>query len=210
MRNSKLEYLGHLRNALKNHPDASEIYHEISCHIEDGIRDRMLTGKSEKLAIEEMLEIMGNPNELGNSFYLPRTSQKIKYLILLNWLFFVGGLVVTMISHHSELAFTQHIWNLLVLLSRPILFLYSIYWVYLGYSIGKLYGPNGKTLINKTLVKASIPNFVLMTVVLCQFIPADIFSPILNPLFILICVVATLLFYPISKVAFKFGIIHGL
>ncbi|MBS4172813.1 hypothetical protein [Bacillus sp. FJAT-49736] len=210
MEDVKLEYLRNLRTALHDHPDANDICNEIAAHIEDGIREKMLVGISEKFATKEMLQQLGDPFIFAKSFVVPKQPVRIRNFILLNWLFFIGGVVVTIVSHESNLILFRNIWDFMVNWSFPILLLYSLYWLYLGYSIGKHYGPNGKKVVNTSLMKASIPNILLMTGVISKVIPADVFSPMLNPLFISLCVLVTILFYPLSKFAFKIGIVHGL
>jgi len=210
MKNLKQDYLHDLKLALQNHPDKENILYEITTHIEDAIKDKMLIGISEKVATVEVLHSMGNPIELGKSFMQPSRSINIKHLILLNWAFFGCGMFITLGNQLSDWTIVNHTWTYLTHKSHFILFLYSMYWIYLGYSVGKHYGPNGKKLVNKTMMWAYIPNMVLMFITLFNVIPGDIFSPLLNPVFMMVCVIATFLFYPLSKFAFKIGIIYGL
>lgn len=210
MENLKQDYLQELKLALQNHPEMEDILNEISTHIEDGIKDKMLIGVPEKAATEQVLHHMGNPLELGKSFMRPPSSRKMIHLILLNWAFFVCGLFITISYHFSDFRIVNHTWTYLSHKSHSILLLYSMYWIYLGYTIGKQYGPSGKKMVNKTMIWASIPNMVLMFITLFNVIPSDIFSPLLNPVFIVFCVIATVLFYPLSKLAFKIGITFGL
>ena len=210
MEKLKQDYLHDLKLALQNHPEIEDIYNEISTHIEDSIKDKMLTGISEREATEEVLHNMGNPLELGKSFMQPPRSRKMIHLILLNWAFFVCGLFITLCNHLSDWTIVNDTWTYLSEKSHFILLLYSMYWIYLGYTIGKHFGPNGKKMVNKTMMWAYIPNLLLMIITLFHVIPNDIFSPFLNPVFIAVCVVVTVLFYPLSKFAFKIGISFGL
>ncbi|MGV3466771.1 MAG: hypothetical protein ACO1OT_15965 [Heyndrickxia sp.] len=210
MEDLKQDYLRNLKLSLQNHPEMVDILNEISVHIEDSIRDKMLIGISERAATEEVLQNMGNPIELGKSFLPPPRSINIIHLVLLNWAFFVCGLFITLGNQFSDWTIVNHIWTYLTHHSHFILLLYSIYWIYLGYTVGKHYGPNGKKLVEKTMMWAYIPNMILMFITLFNIIPSDIFSPLLNPVFMVICVITTVLFYPISKLAFKIGITYGL
>ncbi|PKR83364.1 HAAS signaling domain-containing protein [Heyndrickxia camelliae] len=210
MKNLKQDYLHKLRLALHNHPEIEDILNEISTHMEDGIKDKMLVGKSEKAATEEVLFELGNPLVLGKNFMQPARSRTMIYLILLNWAFFVCGICLTLSHQLSDWAIVKDTWNYLSHKSNFILLLYSMYWVYVGYTIGKQYGPNGKKMVNKTMMWASIPNMLLMIITLFNVIPGEMFSPFLNPVFIAVCVLVTVLFFPLSKLAFKIGITYGL
>ncbi|MGE8203471.1 permease prefix domain 1-containing protein [Heyndrickxia sp. NPDC080065] len=208
----KVEYIDNVKVALDNHPDAVGICNEISSHIEEGVKERMLLGVSEKQALEEVLDSMGDPIELGKGFCTTSNSKQNTpiHFILINWCFFIGGFFIAISNQASLFPILSNVWTFLVHMSEYILLLYLLYWFYIGYFIGKQYGPKGKRLVRKTLIVALIPNVALMVAVLFEFYPEGFFSPLLNPMFLFFCVLSTLCFYPISKVAYKFGIVNGL
>lgn len=207
----KEEYLEKVKKALGDQPNASEICDEISSHIAEAANEKMLAGVNELEAHTAVLDELGEPSELANCFCLPSDKkQKTIYFILLNWCFFLGGILLTVGHHVLHHWGIHYLWMVLENLSLLLLLSYSVYWVYVGFYIGKQFGPNGKRVVNRTIFHALIPNFVLMMLVLFDLIPRSLFSTLLSPTFLIICVIATILFYPIGKIAYKFGILQGL
>ncbi|MCI1589411.1 MULTISPECIES: permease prefix domain 1-containing protein [Heyndrickxia] len=211
MLDQKAVYLKKLKQSLGNHPEKDLICREISSHIAEGIRERMLYGISEKEALDTILSDLGDPTELGQNYHLPVEGQnKTTMAILLNWCFFIGGILLTIMNQMFHFPGLHQAWIVLERISQYILLLYSVYWFFLGFTIGKVYGPKGKKCISQIVMRALIPNLLLMILVLSNMIPKEFYSPLLDPIFIILCMIATILFYPISRVAFNYGIVHGL
>lgn len=207
----KMEYLEKVKKALGSYQNSLEAYNEIFSHIEEAAKEKMLTGICEHDAYKAVFHELGDPIELVRSFYpTSEKSQKPIYFILLNWCFFFIGSFLTVGHRVFDFWLIHNTWMVLENLSLLLLLSYSFYWFYLGFVFGKQFGPKGKRIVNRMILWSLLPNFILMTLVLLNILPKDYFATLLSPMFLLLCVITTMLYYPISQLAYKFGIVNGL
>lgn len=210
MSEQKGRFLIQLEKELNNHPSAKDILKEYETHYDLKLRDLLLLGYSREKAEEIALEQLGTPKTIASQFH-NKTMDKIllsNVAISCNYLLFFIGILLT-ISHIYEFQYINLLWHSLVHNKWVVLFFYFLLWIVVGYAIGRLYGFNGRNTLNTILKIALVPNLLLMLLVLYIGTIQAIFQPILTPLFLITCVVGTLLFYPISKLSFKYGITKG-
>ncbi|HET7578826.1 MAG TPA: permease prefix domain 1-containing protein [Bacillales bacterium] len=208
----KQRYLEELKKALGAEGQAEAVVKEINSHIEERMHDRMVFGIKEEEALDEALQSLGSPRKLAKALMEGEASNRHtmrNVFIACNYLFFLGGTMLMIFSQILTLPIVHTVWESLTGVSGLILACYTGYWFYLGYEVGKQFGPNGKSLMNRTVLMSLIPNVLLMFLTLFRFIPQHLFNSMLTPEFVTVCVVATVFFYPISKAAYKIGVVHG-
>lgn len=206
---SKQEYLNTLKKELGT-SNSKEILQEIDLHLTEVLNDiYAYEGLREKEAMAQLIERVGPPKELGAIYQreLSVTPVKTQWTFLLvNLLFFVGGIGITTLYHHLSFPAINNTWNFLTSISSILMALYMIFWGLLGYEIGKEFGLGGTTLLVKTFYFSLIPNIILMGLIIFKLIPHNWFDPLLTQSFILSCILGTLLLYPVSYAGFRWGI----
>ena len=210
MSEQKGRFLIQLEKELKNHPNAKDILKEYEAHYDLKLRDLILLGYGREKAEEIVLEQLGTPETIASQFHYKKIDKKLlsNVAISCNYLLFFIGILLT-ISYIYEFQDLNLLWHSLVHNKWIVLSFYFILWIVLGYAIGRLYGFNGRNTLNNVLKIALVPNVLLMLLVLYFGTFQAIFQQILTPIFLISCVVVTLLFYPISKLSFKYGITKG-
>lgn len=201
---TKIEYIHQLKLLLEDHPDRDEIIHEIACHTDELLQECDLP---EYEAISLVQRQIGTPEKLASQFRYVSSKEAWnvkKMFIIINALFFaVGGLL----AFGAKISVHLHtIWELLAQSCWIVLFVYSGYWVFIGFEIGKEYGAKGKGLLERTIRAAIIPNIILMLITLIGILPSELFQSFLSSSFLIGCLAATFFFFPISKVGYYMGV----
>lgn len=210
---SKKAYLEMLESRLKNAPNSTEILVEMDIHLSDVLADiTSEQGISENEAMAQLVERVGNPDELADMYLAelevtPAKTQSI--FIFVNLLFFAVGICLTVFYHLVPLSVSNQVWYFLTSIPSLIMILYMVFWGLLGYEIGKEFGFSGKKLLFKTFYFTLVPNLVLMGLVVFRVIPLGWFDPLLTQPFIIACILCTVILYPISYAGFRWGIIRS-
>ncbi|SFA80464.1 MULTISPECIES: hypothetical protein [unclassified Bacillus (in: firmicutes)] len=205
---SKEEFLLLLEQGIKKHPDKEKILEEYDLHISELILELSQQEGNQGSVMDHVVKRLGTPDEIA-ALWLEEVSaspEKTKWLfILTNVFFFIGGSALTLAYHLLELKWIDGMWGKLTAIPFTIMMVYMFFWALLGYEIGKSFGHGGKKLLRKTFIWALAPNILLMNLVLFQIIPRDWFQPLLSTNFILLCIGATVLLYPISWFGYRWG-----
>jgi hypothetical protein len=207
---SKEEFLRILQKELKFSPQTEELLQEFEAILTDMISEICLEeAVSEETAMEKVIERLGNPMEVAaaykQEFNITPGKTQLTF-IMVNVLFFMGGITLTLLYHLNLFNGIGRLWDFLTSIPFVIFIIYMFFWAFLGYEIGKEFGMSGKKLLHKTFYISLIPNLTLMALVLFRIIPTDWFQPLLTPAFIVACVVGTLLLLPICYISFRWGI----
>ncbi|PWA12055.1 hypothetical protein DCC39_08220 [Pueribacillus theae] len=205
---TKEKYIKQFEQEMEAHPEKELIMAELIVHIEEEMADLLRKGMSEPEAVQAMIEQFGHPNELAAQFGKICTTapNKVKlWLVLSNHFLFLMGACLTVCYHLGNMPFLQIAWEVLGQYSLLILFMYTGFWLFIGYQIGKEFGAKGKRILFETMSCALIPNLVLMFGILYGVFPTQWFSPFLTPSFVVACLGVTLLFYPFSQFGYYFG-----
>lgn len=198
------KFLTELQNELKNHPNCAEIMTDYEAYVHDLIED----SPDGNHTYEMLVERMGSPKELAKSWReeMNITPRKTKWIFFLgNALIFAIGIFITLGYHVFEVAWIGQVWHALTSIVTVIIVVYTLFWGLLGYEIGKEFGDRGKILLKKTFILSIIPNVILMLLVIFEIIPLQWFQPYLTVPFIILCVILTALFYPVSLLGYKWG-----
>ncbi|QED49366.1 HAAS signaling domain-containing protein [Cytobacillus dafuensis] len=205
---AKKQYLDEITRLLRNHPDHENIIAELSMHIDEMMADLEEKEVSEFEAIPIIMSQLGTPRQIAKEFkgVSTRTPGIVQNaFILINSLFFFAGLFLVLGSQVWNIAFLQTIWQVLSQLNWLILGCYTGFWAWMGYEYGKEFGVRGKVFLAGTIKIAIIPNLLLMIFTLFGTLPSEWFHSILSSSFILGCLLATALFFPISKMGYYIG-----
>lgn len=208
MHKSKKEYLSSLQHYLNKHPNGTDIVEEYGSYIEDKMLEVMNEGYSLDEAEIRVLNDLPHPKTIANEYVSsqpPNLRQMIIFSLCINVSFFIIGGLLTFSYHQLSNEFVTLIWLSLVELQWVLLVLYSSFIVVLGYLIGKEFGARFNAYIKTVLVLTLTPNIVFMLAVLFSWIPHTWFEPMLTPSFVISCVIVTLLYYPISRLAYRVG-----
>ena len=200
---SKEQFLRDLEQSLPSSVNKTEVITEYNLHIEEKLFDQP------HLKIEDVLEQIGDPVEIAKQYEdsLPIAKGFVsRNFVFCNFMFFFIGGLLTVCYHVFEDSLFSDAWGLLAQIPLTIVIVYTMFWMVLGFEIGREYGLLGKELFSKTVFISLVPNVLLMMMTLFHFIPVQWFQPILTPAFIGICVIMTFLIYPISKVFYYIGV----
>ncbi|MBD8069032.1 permease prefix domain 1-containing protein [Bacillus sp. PS06] len=211
---SKKDYINDLSKELKSHPNCEELLQEIDSHISEMIEELCLNQSlDEQAAIKEVQTKFGTPKEVAGTYHqeLEVTPTKTQWtFILMNSLFFIGGIILTVLYHLLPIPMISHTWSFLTGIPIIIMLLYMGFWALLGYEIGKEFGFGGMKLLVRTFYISLLPNLFLMVLVLFRIVPTSWFDPLLSPAFIAACIVGTIVLYPISYVSFRWGTVKSI
>ncbi|WP_456279327.1 HAAS signaling domain-containing protein [Bacillus sp. AK128] len=201
---TKKEFLQELEKSLPSSVNKVEILTEWEIHIEEAIREE---------TEETVIRRFGDPTDIAKAYRKNTALQKewvVPFFLGINSLFFIVGSLLTLAYHVTDLKIADLVWNRLVEVAPVIMGGYLLFWIFLGFEIGRSYGLKGSGLLTKTVLLSMIPNLLLMMLTLYNWIPTDIFSPLLTPMFVIVCVLFTLLVYPICCLAYRLGISRSL
>lgn len=200
-----------LGNELATHPKKDEIIAEYCAHVHLKVNDLIIAGYDEEQAFEIAVQELGDPKKLAFYFNKNTESRKgspLRSTIIVNYFFFLLGLLITM-GFLVKIPALNFIWIQLIEKKYLVLTGYLIFWLGSSYVAGIKHGLNEEKLINKALLLSLLPNFILMTLVLYVNKFQEWFHPFIHPAFIIPCVVLTFLFFPVSKWCFKAGMLRG-
>ncbi|CAM3781530.1 HAAS signaling domain-containing protein [Mesobacillus thioparans] len=204
----KTEFLAELDRHLGKHADKDQILTEYDIHITEMLEDLSDTQRGGEEVISELYSRLGTPQEIAASWReeLAMTPMKTQWVFIsANLLFFVGGIILTLVHNLFEFSFIDMAWQNLTSIPAVIIFLYLFFWALLGYEIGKGFGHKGRRLMKKTFILSILPNLILMNLTLLKLIPHDWFQPLLSPAFIVICILFTALLYPVCWIGYRWG-----
>ncbi|MBM7584085.1 hypothetical protein JOC86_000622 [Bacillus pakistanensis] len=204
----KKKFLQRLEALLEQHPDKRKIINEYEDHLNELITELSLIKDSSKQDQEVILERLGTPEEIAEAWNheITVTPRKTQWTFLItNLCFFAAGSLLTFTYHHYHWSWLQSMWTSLTSLPFLIIVLYLLFWGLLGYEIGKEFGHSGRSLLKRTFLLAIVPNLLLMNLIVFEIIPHTWFNPLLNPSFIVTCIVFTVFLYPISWIGFRWG-----
>ncbi|WP_416150673.1 hypothetical protein ACM26V_06805 [Salipaludibacillus sp. HK11] len=206
---SKREYLNKLKQEIGT-SNSQEILKEIDLHLSEVLDDIYYRENiCERDAMPYLIDRVGPPEELGAMYQqeLRVTPVKTQWtFMMINLLFFVVGIALTAFYHLLSFPAVNNVWYFLTSVTSLIMVLYMVFWGLLGYEIGKEFGLSGTKLLIKTFYFSLLPNLILMGLVIFNFIPHSWFDPLLTRNFIITCILATLLLYPISYTGFRWGV----
>jgi hypothetical protein len=201
---TKKEFLSELDRLLPATVNKREIVREWDLHINEAL---------EESDESEVIMNLGDPADIAKEYRNNTPIQKnwiIPFYIGCNALFFITGSLLTLAYHMTDHVIATLIWETLVMIAPGIIAGYLLFWVFLGFEIGRTYGMKGRKLLTKTVLLSMLPNVLLMVLTLYEWIPTNLFSPLLTPMFVLICVIFTFLLYPICRLAYRVGISRSL
>lgn len=207
MEQLKNEFLAELASYLEYHHEKEEILQEYDAHLEEllGSLEHLKT-KEEVLA--NVYSKFGEPKEIAEVWReeLSVTPSNMKWLfIAVNILLFGGGALLTLAHNVFNWQWLTLLWTQLTSFPVLIALIYMFFWALLGYEIGKGFGHKGHSLMKKTFLLALIPNIILMVLTVFRIIPREWFSPLLSETFILLCIVLTILLYPLCLLSYRWG-----
>jgi hypothetical protein len=197
---TKEDFLSELERLLPNTINKKEIVQEWENHINEALFEY-----PEAIVIKKL----GNPADIACEYQSITPVQKswiVPFYIGCNALFFIFGSLLTLAYHMTNHPIAKTVWLSLVQIAPAIMGGYLLFWVFLGFEIGRTYGVKGSKLLTKTVLLSMLPNVILMILTLYQWIPIDLFTPLLTPMFVVLCVLFTFLLYPICCLAYRAGI----
>lgn len=207
MERLKNKFLAELALCLENHPEKESILKEYDAHLEEFIMDLCkLDDESEML--DQLYSRFGTPEEISIIWKeeLSVTPSNMKWLfVAVNVLFFGGGIALTLAHNLLDWNWLTSLWDQLTSFPIVIALIYMLFWALLGYEIGRGFGHKGKRLMERTFILALIPNLSLMVLTVFRIIPHKWFSPLLTETFIGICILLTLLLYPVCLISYRWG-----
>ncbi|MCR2823521.1 hypothetical protein [Lederbergia panacisoli] len=207
MERLKNEFLSELAENLANHEEIKSILTEYDAHLDDFLVCHSHIVDETELR-DQMYSRLGTPKEIAAMWKeeLSVTPSNMKWLfIAVNIFFFGGGAVLTLAHNLFDWIWLTRIWNRLTSFPIAIAFIYLFFWALLGYEIGRGFGHRGKKLLKGTFFLALIPNLTLMVLTVFKIIPHKWFYPLLTETFIGLCILFTLLLYPVCLISFKWG-----
>ena len=207
MEQPKSRFLAELGEGLGNHREKNHILKEYELHLDDLLVE--FSHLQEEHEIRKQLEKrLGSPQEIAAIWKdeLSVTPSKMKWLFFfLNIVFFTVGSLLTLFHNIYEWTWLKEIWGHITAIPIVIAFIYLFFWVLLGYEIGKGFGYKGKRLLKITFLLSLIPNMILMALTVFKVIPHEWFAPLLTRQFIVICILFTLILYPVSFIGYTWG-----
>lgn len=211
---SKEEYLNNLQRQLKDSKENRELLKEFDLLISEMLYDLEVTkGLGEADAMKQIVEKIGSPKDVATMYEqeMAITPAKTQWtFIVVNIAFFVSGMFLTLFYHILPIEAVDQLWLFLTSIPTVLILLYMVFWALLGYEMGKEFGPGGKRLLHKTFYIMLVPNITLMILVVFKLIPLHWFDPLLTKTFIIVCILSTILLYPISNAGFKWGVIRSI
>lgn len=207
MDQSKNRFLQELANRMEDHPEKKDILREYGMHIDDILLE-FLDDKDEEIRFEEIVKRLGKPDEIAQMWKmeLSVSPSNMKWLfILLNLVFFTFGGLLTLFHNLYQWNWLTLIWGRLTAIPTLIAFIYLLFWALLGYEIGKGFGHKGKELFKRTFLISLIPNLLLMVLTIFHIIPHSWFAPLLTNQFIIICILFTVILYPVCWIGYRWG-----
>ncbi|MED3575578.1 HAAS signaling domain-containing protein [Cytobacillus praedii] len=207
MERLKNEFLAELSQSLISHPDKESILNDYDAHL-DELFVTLYTLEDESEIRDQVYSRFGTPKEIADMWKeeLSVTPSKMKWLfVAVNICLFVGGAILTIAHNLLDWGWLTKVWNQLTSFPIVIALIYSFFWALLGYEIGRGFGHKGRKLMKGTFLIALLPNILLMILTVFKIIPHEWFSPLLTESFIGICIIFTILLYPICLISYRWG-----
>ncbi|MFT4415461.1 hypothetical protein ACLM5H_16500 [Fredinandcohnia humi] len=207
MERLKNDFLSVLAESLGRHPERESILNEYNGHL-DELLGELWELDDEKAIRDQVYSRLGTPYEIAAMWKeeLSVTPSKMKWLfIALNIFFFAGGGLFTLAHNLLEWRWLSGLWYQLTSVPILIALLYMLFWALLGYEIGKGFGHKGNRLMKRTFILALLPNLTLMVLTVFRIVPREWFSPLLTETFIAICIILTILLYPVCLISYRWG-----
>lgn len=198
-------FLQELNHVLGAHPDKEQIIAEYRSHIYEVLQEELKAGNE---SYELIVDRLGTPQEIASLWaeeakVTPKRMQLL--FVILNILIFLGGIALTVAYNVFQLEWIEVLWERITAVPSIIIMVYMIFWGLLGYEIGKEFGSGGHKILRRTFTYAVIPNLVLMYLIVFKLIPHEWFQPLLTGPFIFVCILLTLVLYPISWIGYRWG-----
>lgn len=207
MERLKNEFLTELAQSLGNHQEKESILKEYDAHLDELFID--LSKLEDESEVRDQIFLrFGTPEEIAAMWKeeLSVTPSKMKWLfIVVNIILFGGGSVLTLAHNLFDWNWLTNLWAQLTSIPILIALIYMFFWALLGYEIGRGFGHKGRKLMKRTFLLALTPNLTLMALTVFKIIPHEWFSPLLTETFIAICILLTLLLYPVCLVSYRWG-----
>ncbi|MDQ0271278.1 HAAS signaling domain-containing protein [Cytobacillus purgationiresistens] len=206
MERLKNEFLAELDKGLGNHQGKASILMEYEAHLDELLLS--LFHMEEAEVRDQIYSRLGTPAEIAEIWKeeLSVTPSNMKWLfIAVNIIFFVGGALLTLAHNLFNWGWLTFLWTQLTSFPMIIAIVYLFFWALLGYEIGRGFGYKGRRLMKATFLLALIPNLILMLLTVFNIIPHEWFSPLLTETFIGICIVFTILLYPVCLISYRWG-----
>lgn len=207
MERLKNEFLTELGQCLGNHQVKEAIVMEYDAHL-DELLGEFRDLEDESVVRDQVYKRFGTPEEIAAMWKeeLSVTPSNMKWLfIAINILFFGGGAVLTLAHNMFDWYWLGSLWDQLTSIPIVIALIYMLFWALLGYEIGRGFGHKGKKVMNRTFLLALIPNLTMMVLTVFRIIPHEWFDPLLTETFIGICILFTLLLYPVCLISYRWG-----
>jgi len=205
MNEEQQRFIYELEKELEHQAEQQNIVAEYKAHIYDLVENGEI---KEENAYDELVKRLGSPREIAKVWKQETgsTPRKTQWLfVILNVVIFIGGTILTISYNVFEWHWLEHIWNGLMEIPFIIMTVYLLFWGLLGYEIGKEFGHRGLRLLKRTFLISIIPNLLLMYVIIFKIFPHEWFGSLLTYPFIIICIVFTLLLYPVSLIGYYWG-----
>lgn len=203
----KNEFLTDLSKGLGDHPDKESILKEYDAHLDELLVE--LNQAEDVLSVQsQVYSRFGTPEEIAMIWKeeLSVTPSNMKWLfIVVNILFFAGGGTLTIAHNLFDWNWLTNLWFKLTSFPIIIALVYMFFWALLGYEIGRGFGHKGKRLLTRTFILALIPNLTLMVLTVFHIIPHEWFFPLLEETFIGLCILLTILLYPLCLISYRWG-----
>ncbi|MCP8968624.1 HAAS signaling domain-containing protein [Ectobacillus ponti] len=204
---AKERYLKQLGKELRRHAERDSILFDYDLHVSE-----LLQEEAQQHSVEEWLELIhrriGSPQEVAAMWreeLAVTQNRTMLHFLLLNLCFFLGGGLLTFIHVFHGFAWVRVLWDMLTSVPVLIMGMYTAFWGLLGYEIGKSFGAGGRRLMQKTFFIALVPNLTLMLLVVFHVVPHAWFQPLLSTTFIVFCIIATVLLYPVCCLGYRWG-----
>ena len=164
--------------------------------------------ESGKVVYDLLVERLGSPEEIAQMWReeLSVTPSKMKWLfLLLNIFLFIGGSLITLAHNLYHWNWLSTVWTHLTAIPAMIALIYLFFWALLGYEIGKGFGHKGRYIVTEDVFILLIPNLLLMVLTVFHIIPHQWFEPLLTNQFIMVCILLTIILYPICWFGYRWG-----
>lgn len=205
MNTGQERFLQELNQVLGTHPEKEQIIAEYRSHIYEFLQEEI---KAESDSYEMIVNRLGTPQEIASLWAKEAkvTPKRMQILfVVLNILIFLGGIALTVAYNVFQFDWIEVLWEGLTAVPSIIIMVYMVFWGLLGYEIGKEFGSGGLKILRRTFTYAIIPNLVLMYLIVFKLVPHEWFQPLLNGPFILVCILLTVVLYPISWIGYRWG-----
>ncbi len=207
MERLKNEFLEELAQLLEHHQEKDAILEEYDGHLDELLMELQMQSDVSDMR-SQIYSRVGSPAEIAGLWKeeLSVTPSNMKWLfIAVNILLFTSGAILTLAHNVFDWTWLKELWEQLTSIPILIAIVYMAFWALLGYEIGRGFGHKGKKVMKRTFFLALIPNLTLMALTVFHIIPHEWFYPLLTETFIVLCIVLTVLLYPLCLLCYRWG-----